>query len=31
MGKPYRENVAIVLFWGLALCVLLFLIGEWIG
>lgn len=31
MGKPYRENAAIVFFWGLVLCVLLFLIGVWIG
>lgn len=31
MGKPYRENAAIVFFWALALCVLLYLLGEWVG
>jgi hypothetical protein len=31
MGKPYRENATIVFFWGLVLCILLFLIGEWIA
>lgn len=31
MGRPYRENAAIVFFWGLALCLALFLLGEWIG
>jgi len=31
MGKPYRENAAIVFFWGLVFCVLLFLVGAWVG
>ncbi len=31
MPKPCRENVTIVFFRGLALCVLLFVIGELIG